>query len=69
METQVVGLIDAYDALRSKRSYKEAMTHHKAVETILAGACGQFSPTLLKVLQDVSNQHWKETRIAYGQAK
>lgn len=45
---QVVGLADAYDALRTTRAYKEAYTHEQAVTMILNGQCGVFSPKLLE---------------------
>ena len=57
IEAQVVGMIDAYDALRSKRSYKEAMPNREAIKTILSGGCGQFAPTLLKALRVIADQY------------
>ena len=46
---QVVSLADVYDALTSKRVYKEAYSHDKAVRMILGGECGVFNPKLLRV--------------------
>ena len=43
---QVVGLADAFDALTSDRSYKAAYPYERAVNMILAGECGAFSPRL-----------------------
>ena len=43
---QVVGLVDAYDALTTPRVYKDAFPHKKAVNMILNGECGVFSPQL-----------------------
>jgi putative two-component system response regulator len=51
---QVVALADVYDALTSKRVYKEAYSHEKSMEMILAGECGTFNPLLLECLQDLS---------------
>jgi len=45
---QVVGLADVYDALTTKRVYKEAYDFHIAVTMILNGECGLFSPKLLE---------------------
>lgn len=45
---QVVGLADAYDVLTSERVYKDAMSHERALEMILAGECGIFNPELLQ---------------------
>lgn len=52
--SQVVALADCYDALVSKRVYKPAYTHEKAVQMILAGECGQFNPELLKAFSQVA---------------
>lgn len=45
---QIVGLVDVYDALVSKRIYKEAYTHELAVQMIKDGECGEFSPEVLE---------------------
>ena len=45
---QVVGLADAYDALTTKRVYKDPVDRRKAAEMIMAGECGRFSPRLLE---------------------
>ena len=44
---QVVSIADCYDALTSKRPYKDAFSHEKAVEMIRDGACGVFSDEIL----------------------
>lgn len=44
---QVVAIADCYDALTSKRSYKDAFSHEEAVEMIRDGACGTFSDEIL----------------------
>lgn len=51
---QVVSLADAYDALTSKRCYKEAFSHEKALEMIRGGECGSFNPLLLECLNESS---------------
>ena len=48
---QVVGLADVYDALRSKRVYKGAFGRDKTIEMIEGGACGTFSPQLLRAFR------------------
>ena len=53
---QVVSLADAYDALTSKRCYKEALSHEKSLEMIRGGECGSFNPLLLDCLQKSSEQ-------------
>lgn len=51
---QVVALADVYDALTSKRVYKPAFSHEKAVEMILNGECGVFNPRILTCLKELS---------------
>ncbi len=53
LEARMVRLADVYDALRSSRHYKPALTHERAVEIITAGD-GKvqptfFDPTLLEL--------------------
>ena len=43
ISAQVVSLADVYDALISKRVYKEAFSHEKAMQMILDGECGTFN--------------------------
>lgn len=54
---QVVGLADAYDALTSKRVYKDAYAFETAVNMILKGECGAFSPKLLECFKHVAGQY------------
>ncbi len=51
---QIVALADVYDALTSKRCYKDSFSHDKAVEMILAGQCGTFNPLLMECLQELA---------------
>lgn len=45
---QVVGLVDAYDALVSERPYKKKLKHEEAVRMIVSGECGKFSDQLIQ---------------------
>ena len=51
ISAQVVALADAYDELTSDTPYSEGVPHYQAINMILNGKCGSFSPVLLKVLQ------------------
>lgn len=53
---QVVSLADVYDALVSKRSYKQAFSSQKAIEMIGAGECGTFDPALVECLGECSGR-------------
>jgi len=54
---QVVGLADVYDALTTKRVYKDAYSFTTAVNMILRGDCGAFSPKLLECFKHVTGQY------------
>ena len=53
---EVVAVADAYDALTSKRSYKEAYSHERAIDMIKNGECGRFNPILIECLDDIRNE-------------
>lgn len=48
LAAQIVSICDVYDALRSKRCYKEARTHDETMAIIRAESGGAFSPTLVE---------------------
>ncbi len=50
---QVVGVADCFDALTTQRVYKEAYPVEVAVNMILNGDCGIFSPKLLECFKRV----------------
>ncbi len=47
--SQVVAIADVYDALTSKRVYKDAYDSDTAVKMINQGECGAFNPKVLSV--------------------
>lgn len=55
ISAQIVSLADVYDALTSKRVYKDAFAHEKAIQMILDGECGLFNPLLLDCLLDIKD--------------
>ena len=59
ISAQVVSLADVYDALTSKRVYKAAFSHKKAMEMILGGECGIFNPMLLECLVEIQDRFRK----------
>jgi putative two-component system response regulator len=60
---QIVSLADVFDALTSKRCYKEPIEPDKALKMIYNGECGAFNPKLLDCLKKA------ETAILTGKAK
>ena len=58
---QIVSIADVYDALVSKRVYKDAFPIEKALDMIRQGECGIFNPVLLRCFFDIE----KEIRNIY----
>lgn len=51
ISAQIVAVVDCYDALTSKRPYKEPFPPEKAAQMIVGGECGTFSPKMLKCFE------------------
>ena len=66
ISAQAVALADVYDALTSERCYKDAYSHDKAIEMILAGQCGVFNTLLLECLVEISPQLKKVMYVKSG---
>lgn len=49
LSARIVTLIDVYDALRSKRVYKEAYSHKESLEIMKQGEGTHFDPEILNV--------------------
>lgn len=49
ISARIMALADVYDALRSKRVYKEGYTHEKSREIIIQGRGSHFDPLLVDV--------------------
>ena len=62
---QVVGIVDAYDALISKRPYNDKYEPKKAIQMIANGECGAFSKPMIRCLSEAAMQsEWK--KVAKG---
>lgn len=52
---RVMSIVDVYDALTSKRPYKEPFSHEKAIAMIAKGSGTQFDPKLVEQFMNISN--------------
>lgn len=59
LSARIVAVGDVYDALRSKRVYKPAMSHVTTVRMMVEEFTGQFDPSLLQVFQQEAGQFEK----------
>ncbi|MCM1577195.1 MAG: response regulator [Ruminococcus sp.] len=48
---QAASVADVYDALTTRRVYKSAFTHEKAVKMIKGGECGCFNPKIIAAFE------------------
>ena len=53
---QVVGIVDAYDALINERPYKRKYEPEEAIQMISKGECGAFSNQLVQCFQEAAKQ-------------
>ncbi|MDE7464649.1 MAG: response regulator, partial [Clostridiales bacterium] len=69
ISAQVVSLADVYDALTSRRVYKDAYSPKQAIKMIENGECGAFNPLLIECLKDIAAALKHELKIiSYGNA-
>ena len=51
LAARIVAIADVYDALRSRRPHKPALSHIAVVELMTESSQGQFDPSLIQVFQ------------------
>lgn len=61
LSARIMALSDVYDALRSKRVYKDAFSHEKSMEIISSSKGSHFDPLLV----DVFLKHQEELKSLY----
>jgi putative two-component system response regulator len=54
-----MAIADAYDAIISRRVYKEPVSHETAVRIIVAGRGVLFDPDVVDAFVRVADQWWK----------
>ena len=65
LSARIMAISDVYDALRSKRVYKDAYSHEKSVEIISSSKGSHFDP----ILTDIFIQYNGEFKIMYESIK
>ena len=56
LDARIMAVSDVYDALRSKRAYKDPMSHKKAIEIITSESGTHFDPTVIAAFEKVQSK-------------
>jgi putative two-component system response regulator len=56
LAARIVAIADVYDALRSRRTYKPALSHSASVQIMTEASAGQFDPLLLQAFRRCASQ-------------
>lgn len=56
LSARIVALCDVYDALTSKRQYKEAFTHEVSTQIILEGSGAHFDPVIVEAFRTIETR-------------
>ena len=59
LSARIAAIADVYDALTSKRTYKDAWTHQQTVEELIKQKGKQFDPILIDIFIDIEQQFFK----------
>ena len=66
LSARIMALADVYDALRSRRSYKEPMDHERACSIIREDAAKQFDPEIVKTF-NVCHDEFREISSEFSE--
>jgi putative two-component system response regulator len=56
LSARIMSVADVYDALTTKRVYKDAVTHEVAMDIMKKGAGEQFDPDLIDILTEIEDE-------------
>ncbi len=62
ISARIMAIVDIYDALTTKRPYKEAFSHEKALEIILEGKGKSFDPKIIEIFENIHHK-FKSAKI------
>jgi putative two-component system response regulator len=65
LEGRLMAIADVYDAIVSKRPYKEAISHEQAVEIIKKDSGTHFDPTVVQAFLNIADDFWVESMVAH----
>jgi putative two-component system response regulator len=53
---RIIAVADVYDAMRSKRAYKEPCSHAETSQMIIEGSASQFDPRIVDAFLNIEEQ-------------
>ena len=56
LASQIVKIADVYDALVSRRPYKDPFSHHRSIAIIQEGRGGHFDPMVVDAFMDCEEE-------------
>lgn len=59
IESRIISVSDAFDAMTSDRSYRKAFTLERAIEELVNGKGSQFDPIIIDVFLEILNKEEK----------
>lgn len=59
LEARIFTLCDSYDAIRSKRSYKEGLSHLEAMNRIVTDKNQHFDPDVVEAFLECKRNFWR----------
>jgi HD-GYP domain-containing protein (c-di-GMP phosphodiesterase class II) len=66
IESRIVAVIDAYDAMRSNRPYRKGFPHEEAIRRLLADSGSQFDPIVVQAFVEIAGQEVADVFLATG---
>ena len=66
LAARIMGIVDVYDAIRSRRCYKEALPHDVAMDLIVAGRGRDFDPELVDIFVQLAEKICEIYGESYG---
>ena len=65
LSARIVAIVDVYDALTTKRCYKNAISHEESLKIIMDGAGTHFDPDISEIFKEIA-QSIREIRERYN---
>ncbi len=59
LSARILAVADIYDVLRSKRCYKQALSHENSCRTIHGGEQQGFRPGVVEAFEELGLEFWE----------